>query len=88
MLWGTEGYKRHLGAHPLRGTRLSVFRCEAARLLSLDETVEIHYRRRKDYYWRSRHAVGTVVRAAVGRPRGDDEVIRRTSGSPGGDDGL
>jgi CelD/BcsL family acetyltransferase involved in cellulose biosynthesis len=71
LLWGTDYYKERLGAHPRRAVRLSVFRSQAARLASLDEAKEVAVRnlRRNGQreYWRTRHAVGRLVRGARAR---------------------
>lgn len=60
LMWGTEDYKRHLGAVPVRASLLSVFRSQHARLYFMREAWELtvrRLRRTKDYYWRGRHAV-------------------------------
>lgn len=68
-MWGTEGYKRDLGARPVRATQVSVFRSHPARLLSVHEAANIHYRRRKDHYWRARRGTGRLVKATLQRTK-------------------
>ncbi len=67
LLWGTTGYKAHLGAKPRRASRLSVFRAQTDRLYSLDEAWEVAWRNLKRNgqrdYWRARHAAGRRLRA-------------------------
>lgn len=59
MLWGTSEYKTRLGARPVRGTRVSLFRDHVSRLYSLPELTVIARRRYTDAretYWQARHA--------------------------------
>jgi hypothetical protein len=74
MMWGAEDYKRHLGAHAVRATRVSVFPTSLSRFWSLDEAREVAGRdirsRTTDAYWRGRHRAGKVVRS------GKREVLR------------
>ena len=59
LLWGTTGYKAHLGATPRPAYQISVFRSQAARLHSLDEAAAVAKRRVRRtgsrLYWDSRH---------------------------------
>jgi CelD/BcsL family acetyltransferase involved in cellulose biosynthesis len=64
MLWGTSEYKSRLGAHPVRGTRVSLFRSQPAKLFSLRELAVVGRRRYKDAreaYWSARHAARRLV---------------------------
>ena len=79
MMWGTDEYKRHLGAAPVRATLLSVFRSQHARLYSLGEASEVAWRRArraKRYYWEARHMarrwIDRGALAATRRRRGGE----------------
>ena len=60
LLWTTTSYKQRLGACPVTATQLSLFRTPMARLWSIDEARDVHWRevrkatRRR--YWDARHA--------------------------------
>ncbi len=70
LMWGSETYKQHLGAKPIRATRLSVFRSPLSRVYSLNEATEVEMRRLKrgkGCYFQARHLVGKMLRTVVGR---------------------
>jgi CelD/BcsL family acetyltransferase involved in cellulose biosynthesis len=71
LLPGTSQYKERLGARPERGTNISVFRSQSARLHSLDEAWTVgRYKARERgsaVYWSTRHAAGRSVRSLFRR---------------------
>ena len=71
LLPGTSYYKERLGALPERGTNVSVFRSQAARVHSLDEAWRIGRAKARERgsaaYWAARHAAGRTVRSLPAR---------------------
>jgi CelD/BcsL family acetyltransferase involved in cellulose biosynthesis len=68
LLWGTTGYKAHLGATPRTAYQISVFRSQTARLHSLDEAAAVARRRIRRtgsrLYWDSRHRARRTLEKA------------------------
>lgn len=59
LFWGTPEYKTRLGALPVRGTRVSLFRSRASKLYSLPELgviVRRRYNGAREWYWDARRA--------------------------------
>ena len=85
LLWGTSYYKRHLGAQPVRATRLSIFRSQTARLYSPREAAELFVRRLKsspEYYWRSRRVARRALDALSPRVRAGTSTDDRGPAAP------
>jgi hypothetical protein len=76
-LEGTVEPKALLGAHPVRTTRLSVYRSQLGRLLALDEGLRTARRRCRSGYRRTRRAATQRVRRAPGGEALAQAVTRR-----------
>jgi CelD/BcsL family acetyltransferase involved in cellulose biosynthesis len=70
LLWGTTGYKRHLGAAPVTAWRISIFRSRVDRALYARERWAMLVRDRNNIYWRFRSRAKRRVITAAHRALG------------------
>ncbi len=66
LLWGTPGYKRDLGARPVRAWRVSLYRSRLEQALYAPERWPVLWRERNDHYWRLRGAARRHILRLVG----------------------
>jgi hypothetical protein len=57
LLWGTVGYKQHLGARPVTAYRVSVYRSRFDKALYARERWSLLVRDRRDIYWKTHEAL-------------------------------
>ena len=57
LLWGTAGYKQHLGARPFTAYRISVYRSRFDKALYARERWSLLVRDRQDIYWKTHEAL-------------------------------
>ena len=83
LTWGTDIYKRRLGAHPVPAFRVSIYRSRLWMTVYARERLELLVAQRRDLYWRARAALSRRL-SPVGRLRAWARASSASAGSAGG----